>query len=58
MKSFITTLIYKEEGATALEYGLLAALIAGIIAGTVQVIGTEINTVFTQISALINAAPS
>ena len=38
-----------EGGAAALEYGLLAALIAAVIAVAVQGIGTQLNTVFGDI---------
>ena len=42
-------LIRNEEGATAIEYGLLAALIAVAIIGTVTTIGTYLNTTFTTV---------
>ena len=38
-----------EGGAAALEYGLLAALIAAVIAVAVQGIGTDLNRVFNDI---------
>jgi pilus assembly protein Flp/PilA len=40
-----------ENGATAVEYGLLVALIAAVIVGTVALLGTQINTAFTSISS-------
>ena len=39
-----------EEGATAIEYGLLASLIAVAIIGTVMLIGTNLNTTFTTVA--------
>ncbi|MBT2514373.1 Flp family type IVb pilin, partial [Arthrobacter sp. ISL-30] len=33
-----------EKGATAVEYGLLVALIAAVIIGTVVTLGGQINT--------------
>lgn len=45
-----------EEGVTAIEYGLIAALIAAVIIGSVQILGGTLNTVFTNINALIAAA--
>jgi pilus assembly protein Flp/PilA len=39
-----------EKGATAVEYGLLVALIAAVIIGVVVTLGTQINTAFTTIS--------
>ena len=40
----------EEKGATAVEYGLLVALIAAVIVGIVATLGTQINTAFTTIS--------
>jgi pilus assembly protein Flp/PilA len=40
-----------EKGATAVEYGLLVALIAAVIIGTVVTLGGQINTAFNTISS-------
>ena len=47
-----------EKGVTALEYGLLAALIAAVIVVTVSSLGTQINTAFTKISSQMNTTSS
>jgi len=39
-----------EEGVTAIEYGLIAALIAVVIIGAVALIGTNLNTVFGKVA--------
>lgn len=39
-----------EKGATAVEYGLLVALIAAVIVVIVGTLGGQINTAFTTIS--------
>jgi pilus assembly protein Flp/PilA len=39
-----------ESGATAIEYGLLAALISVVIIGAVKLVGTKLNSTFTSIS--------
>ena len=39
-----------EEGVTAIEYGLIAALIAVIIITAVALTGTNLNTVFNTIA--------
>jgi pilus assembly protein Flp/PilA len=39
-----------ESGATAIEYGMIAALIAVAIIAVLQAIGTKLNTAFTSIS--------
>jgi Flp pilus assembly pilin Flp len=40
----------RERGATAVEYGLLVALIAAVIVAIVATLGTQINTAFTTVS--------
>jgi len=45
-----------EEGATAIEYGLLAALIAVAIIVGAGALGTSLNTKFNTISATVDAA--
>ena len=40
-----------EEGVTAIEYGLLAALIAVAIIAAVRLIGTNLNITFGKVAA-------
>ncbi len=40
----------EEKGATAVEYGLLVALIAAVIIGIVVTLGGQINEAFTTVS--------
>jgi pilus assembly protein Flp/PilA len=42
-----------DEGATAVEYGMLVALIAAVIVTVVVTLGTQINTAFTKISTAL-----
>lgn len=52
MKTLSTQLarfIRDEEGATAVEYGLLVALIAGVIVATVATLGTQVKTGFVTV---------
>jgi len=42
-----------KRGVTAMEYGLIAALVACVIIGTVTTIGTSLNTKFTSISTAL-----
>ncbi|HEX3505677.1 MAG TPA: Flp family type IVb pilin [Xanthobacteraceae bacterium] len=42
-----------ETGATAIEYGLIAAGIAVAIIVTVQSLGTQLNTTFTSVSSAL-----
>ncbi len=39
-----------EKGATAVEYGLLVALIAAVIIAVVATLGGQINTAFTTVT--------
>ncbi|MFV0421264.1 Flp family type IVb pilin [Oleidesulfovibrio sp.] len=51
MKKTIISLIKNEEGATALEYGLIAALIAAVIVAAVTALGTKVSDTFTFIDS-------
>ncbi|WP_447755899.1 Flp family type IVb pilin [Pseudomonas nicosulfuronedens] len=42
-----------KEGATAIEYAVIAGLIAIAIVGTAKVLGTDISAVFTKVSTQI-----
>lgn len=44
-------LIRNERGATAIEYGLIAALIAVAAIGAMTNIGTKLGTTFNNVSA-------
>jgi pilus assembly protein Flp/PilA len=43
-----------ERGATAVEYGLMVALIAVVIIGAVTTLGSNLNTKFTNVGTSIN----
>ena len=42
-----------ESGATAIEYGLIAALISVVIIGAVTTLGTNLTTVFDDIAGAL-----
>lgn len=44
-----------EEGVTAIEYGLIAALIAIVIILAVTAVGTTLKTVFCDVATALNA---
>ena len=48
-----TRLARGEEGATAVEYGMLVALIAAVIVTVVTTLGTDIDTAFSKIDNAI-----
>jgi len=45
----IRQFVRDEQGVTAIEYGLIAALISVVIIGTVTVVGTNLDAVFGKI---------
>lgn len=55
MKNFAKTFIADESGATAIEYALLAALIAVVIIAGATVLGTSISTLFNKIANKLTA---
>ena len=46
----LINLIRDEEGATAIEYGLIAALIAAVIVGATTLLGTKVRSTFNYIA--------
>ena len=52
----IRNLLQDESGASAVEYGLLVALIAVVIIGAVRTLGTTISTMFTSVSTAVGSA--
>jgi pilus assembly protein Flp/PilA len=50
VRNLIRTFFGNEEGATAIEYGLIAAGIAVAIIATVFGLGTNLNTTFSTVS--------
>lgn len=49
LASSIRSFVRDEEGATAVEYGLMVALIAAVIVVIVKSVGTKVNTAFTTV---------
>ena len=52
-----TALCRDENGATAIEYGLIAGLVSVVIIGTLVTLGTDLLGVFTSIQAGLAAVP-
>jgi pilus assembly protein Flp/PilA len=50
MKTIVSRFVRDESGATAIEYGLIAAGISVAIIVVVQGLGTNLNTTFTSVS--------
>ncbi len=54
MVNHILGFLNDEEGATAIEYGLLAALIAAVIIGSVTGLGTAVDGTFTTVGGAVS----
>jgi len=51
MRTMVWKFYADENGAAAIEYGLLAAGIAVAIIAVVAALGTQLNTTFTSVSS-------
>ncbi len=49
-REWMNNFIHKEDGVTAIEYGLIAALIAVVIITAVTAIGTDLAGIFNYIA--------
>ena len=50
MKNLFSRFIAEEAGVTAIEYGLIAALIALVIIGAVATVGTNLSGTFSTVA--------
>jgi pilus assembly protein Flp/PilA len=53
MRVFFTKLIQDEAGVTAIEYGLIAALIAVAAVTVMATVGTNLSTTFSKVGACL-----
>ena len=51
--AFQSRIVREEEGATAVEYGLMVALIAVVVIAAVAFIGTSLNDTFSEVGGSI-----
>jgi pilus assembly protein Flp/PilA len=54
MKNLVSRFVKDESGATAIEYGLIAAGISVAIIAVVQGLGTKLTATFTNVSNALN----
>ena len=50
MTNVFTRFVRDETGATAIEYGLIAALVSVVIITGLTLVGTSLNTMFTKVA--------
>jgi pilus assembly protein Flp/PilA len=53
MRTVVLKFLCNERGATAIEYGLIAAGISVAIIATVQGLGTNLNNTFSTVSSAL-----
>lgn len=56
MIKFLSKFRRDEEGATAIEYGLIAALIAIALIASLTLVGGSLSEIFTTVSSKVEAA--
>jgi pilus assembly protein Flp/PilA len=56
MSKFVTRFLKDESGATAIEYGLIAALIAVVLVTALQNVGDSLQGAFDTISSAVGEA--
>ncbi|MWV24964.1 Flp family type IVb pilin [Methylobacterium sp. 2A] len=54
VKNAILRLIIEEDGATAIEYGMIAALIAVAIIASLQLVGSSLSTKLSAVAGNLN----
>ena len=50
MKNLVARFVQDESGVTAIEYGLIAALVAVVIIGALMLLGTNLINIFTTVA--------
>jgi pilus assembly protein Flp/PilA len=53
MTNLVSRFVRDESGATAIEYGLIAALIAVVVIGAVTAVGTGLSGTFSTVAGKI-----
>ena len=56
MRPMLLNFLSDEGGATAIEYGLIAALISVVIIVAVTAVGTQLSKTFTSVSNALSGA--
>jgi pilus assembly protein Flp/PilA len=56
MNKLFVRFVKDDSGVTAIEYGLIAGLIAVVIIAAVTIVGTDLKGIFTSVSTALAAA--
>lgn len=58
MKNLFNRFVREEQGQDLIEYALLAGLISLAAVAAVTIVGTQVNTLFTNVSTAVTTAAS
>lgn len=58
MSKFFARFRRDEKGATAIEYGLIAALMAVVVIAAIGIVGPQLQTAFTNIGGQLASVPA
>ena len=58
MLAILTRFLTDDSGATAIEYGLIAALVSVAAIGALTALGGSLNTMFQTVSSAVSTATS
>ena len=58
MLTILTRFLQDDSGATAIEYGLIAALVSVAAIGALTALGGSLYTLFTTVSSAVSTATS
>jgi Flp pilus assembly pilin Flp len=53
MANFLHSLVFDDEGQDIAEYAVMVAVILIIVVGTVRLIGTNANTIFSNVASAV-----
>jgi len=56
MIAMMISFVKDEDGATAIEYGLIAALVSVAAIGSLSALGDSLNTIFNMVSSELTSA--
>ena len=56
MSKIVKSFLKDESGATAIEYGLIAALVAAVLVGALTALGGQLSTTFDSVRNSLSAA--
>jgi pilus assembly protein Flp/PilA len=57
MTNFMTRFVRDESGATAIEYGLIAALMAVAVIAAIGILSPKMSSSFTKIGTKMDSVP-